>query len=119
MASLTQWANEPWPGPLPFDRHWVPLGIPEHPTKLQVMAALRKIDTGGYGIISGGGIYGREGLEQEEAFVWMELRAFVNGWIQGTDQVESEKFFLAIKAEWARVEALTAAEERAPTEPPP
>ena len=108
MASLMQWANEPWPGELPFEYGWRPRGIPENPTKLQVMAALNKVDTGGYGVASSDGIYGMRGLDQQAAFVWWELKAFTNGWITGTDGAEAEAFFAAIKAEHDRVAALAA-----------
>ncbi len=115
MASLMQWLTEEYPGPLPFDYGWRPRGVPERPTRLQVIAALSKMSGGGgYGIMDNTGIYGRTGLEQNEAFLWWELRAFTNGWIQGQDEAEAGAFFLALKAEWARVEALAAT-----TEPPP
>lgn len=108
-----QWANEPWTGELPFMDLWPPRGVPEHATKLQVMAALSKMDTGNYGVMDSRGIYGRTGLEQQETFVWWKLKSFVDGWITGQDEAEAGAFFLAIKAEWARVEALADAEQAA------
>jgi hypothetical protein len=116
MASLMQWATAPWGSPLPFEFDTVP-GV-EHPTRLQVLAMLRALDSGGYGIIDGGGIYGRRGLHQSEAFVWWELKAFVNGWLEGTDGAEDEVFMAALHEEWARVKALADARS-SQQEPPP
>jgi len=109
MASLMQWANEPWSGELPFEYGFRPRGLPEHPTKLQVMACLSKmsISDGCYGFSENRGIYGRTGLDQQEAFVWWDLKSFVAGWIRGTDGAEANVFFAAIKAEHERVAALS------------
>jgi hypothetical protein len=98
--------NEPlgqcWPG------SGAPDGVPEEPTRLQTYAALAALDHGSgifaYGCISSGGIYGRQGLEHDEYMAWKQLKAFVEGWLQATDNAESDELLAAVKAEWERVE---------------
>lgn len=103
------WASAPWEGRLPFSHGFLPRGLPDSPTVLQVMAALSQIDRGGvYGVVDSDGIYGRTGLTQDEAFVWWDLKAFTNGWLAGTANAEAKEFFAAIKAEHERVAALPA-----------
>ncbi len=108
MARLMQWLSEGFTGPLPFE-FGLPRGVPEKPTRLQVLAALFDIGGGlkgsGYGMTSGGGIYGRRGLQQSEAYFFWDMRAYVLGWLEGTDNAETREFMLAMEAEWARVEA--------------
>ena len=110
MRSLMCWLSEPSPA-LPFDRMMPPLGMPASPTRLQVLAALIRMDTGGYGIIGGDGIYGRSGLEQGEAFVCWEMKAFVSGWLACQDNLERDAMNAALEAEWRRVEALAPPDE--------
>ena len=107
-----QWLSEPWIGRLPFDDIGRPT-IPDAPTptRLQVLAALISINRGslhmrGYGFISSGpdcGPYGRFGLEQQEAFVLMEMGAYFSGLIDASPSDPSiDNIF---DEEWARVEA--------------
>lgn len=63
--SLRAWMSEPWPGDLPF-KFGSMLGSTA--SRLQVFAEFAAKDTGGYGIISSGGLYGSTGLDQDEAF---------------------------------------------------
>ncbi len=109
MAKLMQWLAEEYTGQLPFE-FGPPRGVPDKPTRLQVLAALA--DMGGwkslgYGVITGGGPYGRRGLQQSEAYFFWDMRAFVIGWLEGTDNTEAQSFMMAMEAEWARIEALS------------
>ena len=105
MKSLMQWLSEPFEG---HERVWSwgpPSQLPQNPTRLQVVAALQMMDKGnGCGIIQGGGLYGRIGLGQREAFAYWDLRSFINGWLTATDKSEEHDLVLAIRCEWERVE---------------
>jgi len=103
MNSLMQWLGEPFVNPEQLFAWGVPPVLPAIPSRLQVVAALKAMDVGGYGIMMGGGPYGRSGLEHQEAQVWWELRAFINGWLEGTNFAEQDAFVAAIGREYERV----------------
>ena len=101
LEYLQQPAPRRWPG------NDVPWKIPVTPTRLQILAALVAMNTGGWGIITGGGPYGRTGLEMEESIELMKMQSFVTGWLsarEGPD--ETEALNSALKAEWDRVETM-------------
>lgn len=109
MRSLIEWLNQPWDGMIPFED--VVPQLPDPPTRMQVYAAMISIggkpgSGSGYGIISSGGLYGRSGMHQQEAFAYWEFSAFVNGWLKGTEDVESGQLVRLLKKEWDRVKAL-------------
>jgi hypothetical protein len=117
MASLMQWLGKPWPKQLslPFAHGWRPTGLPDEPTKLHVLAVLVRLggwENSGYGITTHGGPYGRQGLEQQEAFALWDMRAFIEGVLYATEDAEVVAFKEAIEKEWARVEALQAPSAR-------
>lgn len=111
MANLKEWFEAKWVGESPFEYFQIP-GAPE-PTRLQVFAAFLAIDGGGYGILQGGvGPYGTLGLEQREAYRWWDMRAYVDGWLAGTDGVDAPWIKGAIKAEHERVMRLVGTWEK-------
>lgn len=113
MASLMAHLNEPWKGDLPL-RLWGerPAWLTENPTRLQVFAALvglngGRMRVGGWGCMTGGGPYGRVGLEQNEALALIQLGAFVEGWLQATSDAELPALTAALNAEHDRIAALS------------
>jgi hypothetical protein len=110
MASLMQWLSEPVTSVSLSCNH-----LPENPTRLQVAAALIEMGgyfCSGYGVTTGGGPYGKHGLEQDEAFIWWEMRAFIEGVLYATHDAERAAFQSTVEAEWARVEALSGSEHK-------
>jgi hypothetical protein len=103
MPKLMDWAASEWRGKV-FKYREVP-GAPT-PTKLQVYAAYAATDTGGYGFMQGGGIYGHLGLEMEEAHRWWEMRMYVQGWLDATDGAGFKEFDDALRQEHLRVATL-------------
>jgi len=103
-----QWLSEPACKATEVFGQWLPVGLPDHPTRLQLLACFIKMDGGGWGVHQGGGIYGSTGLDQGQAMLALELRSFVRGWLLGGDAIEEEQFQLALDAEWQRVRALSA-----------
>lgn len=103
MASLKDYLSGQWTGDLPFKFE----GIPDAPTptRLQVLAAFAVMDTGGYGCIDNTGLYGRQGLDMHEAHVWWQMKAYVDGWLAGTDGVDAEWLRWSVVVEHERVKA--------------
>lgn len=104
--SLVAWLQEPC--------EYIPLEdmedlLPANATRLQVYAAMIGIggNSNGYGVISGGGLYRRVGMYQEEAFAYWTLKAYVSGWLQGTNGDEEGLLTVLLKEEWDRVKALS------------
>ena len=60
----------------------------------------------GYGFISGGGLYGRTGLEQEEFFESLTLVAYVDGMLAVLGQSASDWLSDRINEETAKRQAL-------------
>lgn len=108
MQWLSETLPEEWRWPGPHADLVRPKAVPDRPTRLQVLCALNAMNTGGYGVTTTGpGAYGRCGLEMEEAHLFWAMRAFVDGWLTGTSDAEEPAFVAAMKAEIARVEALS------------
>lgn len=111
MSSLREWMAAPAVDPREYD----PFGqdsswnaparelFSDPPTRLEYFAALLAMDTGGYGMHTGGGLYGIMGLDMHQAHVWWELKAFVRGWLAGTGHAEAGWLEHAIAEEHARV----------------
>ncbi len=113
MASLMQWLAEPVGiDTVRFFEGFPPPALPLNPTRLELLACLQAMHQGDWGIHTSGVTYCSAGLSQEQALVRLELNSFVQGWLRGTDHREDEELAAAIKAEWARIEALG-------REPPP
>jgi len=70
MQTLIQWLNEPVTS---FDSLPTGIPLPEAFTRMQLYAALDKLDTESDG---------RTGLTAEQAFLWCELRNWVAGWLR-------------------------------------
>ena len=107
VKSLIEWMGQPWAGGCPFEDDIPHLSDP--PTRLQVYAAMVSIGGrpgAGYGIITGGGLYGRVGLHQDEAFEYWQLSAFINGWLTGTEGAESTALVSLLNEEWVRIKTL-------------
>jgi hypothetical protein len=113
MPSLLAYLAVTAERPLPF-AHPLPW-LPPFPSRLQVYAALVGMNGGprvtSWGKLREGGIYGRQGLSNNEAFALLELTAFVNGWLEATNGAEQDALRLAVEAEFARVKALRALEQ--------
>jgi hypothetical protein len=91
-----------WPG----HSYMRPKAIPERPTHLQLLCALNEMNTGGYGVTQSGGMYGRRGLEESE-YIWFQItKAYVDGWLDGTENAEQSEFVEAMRVEKERVAAL-------------
>lgn len=79
----------------------------EGKTRLERIAELVAVNGGlqvmGYGFISGGGPYGRQGLEQEEAFELMEYAGMIGGMHLAFGSHEFDRWILPLlKAEWEK-----------------
>ncbi len=103
--TLMQWARVKWDGRLPFAyldmRTTLRERLPTEPTRLEVLACLIALNGGdphvrGWGVTSGGGLYGHMGVEQEEALTLLEMWAFVSGMIEATGGAELKDFRAAI-----------------------
>lgn len=80
----------------------------DEPTRLQVYAMLVAVNGGrevrGWGVQVGCGLYGRSGLDQDEALALMQLDAFVCGMLEAGGGAESVR--LAMSFEIDRVRSL-------------
>lgn len=114
--TLLGWLREPWLGPGPFGGPVTPGLVPAVPTRLQVYVALCSMNGGGHvhgwGVQTNDGLYGRSGLEQEEALCLISLHSFINGWCAAAaaaGQPEERALREAVSAELARVRGIVAA----------
>lgn len=114
MKSLLDHMNEPIENH-PFDSPgpW----LPEKPSRLCVLAALiamngGRLVVGGWGVMTGGGPYGKGGLSQDEALHLMRVASFIDGWLTATDSVDAKVLGAAIRAEHERVAALYETERK-------
>lgn len=108
MALLMNWLKEPWTTPVPMSDFGSRIPDVETPSRLQVLACLMGINGGsgevrGWGYHHGGGLYGTVGLDQEAALELIQLNAYVNGWMAGTENAEETSLADALTAEWERV----------------
>lgn len=97
--TLSQWLNSP----LYTDK--------PSPTVVQRLALLVRRNGGfnvrGWGYISGGGLYGHSGLEQDEAMELIHLGGVLTGfYLCGADPQETVR---AIESEWQKVMEMQAA----------
>jgi hypothetical protein len=105
MIHPTEWLKQFWPNTLPFTKDTIP-GV-EKPTNLQVVAALVMLNNGSltvtrWGITASGGVYGRTGLNNEEAMALMNAGAYLSGLCDATG-VTVENLQPLFNEEWQRV----------------
>jgi hypothetical protein len=105
------WLQEVWTGPLPWEGEiWAP-NIHAHGrqiTRLVVLCALSSMNGGPnarvWGVQTMEGLYGRQGLHQNEVHVLMKLSAFMEGLLIGReDPSDAGRITTLIKNELARV----------------
>lgn len=73
MQTLIQWLSEPVTNATFLETLPAGLELPESFTRLQLYAALDKLDTT---------TDGRTGLTPEQAYLWCEMRNWVGGWLR-------------------------------------
>lgn len=88
---------------------WLNTPLRDGRTVLSRLAELIEVNgglrIGGWGMIAGGGIYGRHGLDQEEALELLFMSGMLEGFMRAEERVHFNEFMNTIKGEIARVSA--------------
>jgi len=115
-VTVKDFLAHPWEGDLPFSYEdpadpTIP-GL-STPTKLQVLSCLwyrngGRFRVSSWGVIQSGGLYGSEGLDQNEALALLSISSYLHGLMDGSDEGEQQFKDLvdSIHAEHDRVATL-------------
>lgn len=87
---------------------WLQTPLDDGRTVLSRFAELIEVNGGlrvcGWGFMSSGGIYGRRGLEQEEALELLFMSGMLEGFMRAENRMHFDEFMNRIKSEIAAVE---------------